>query len=104
MSQANKQPKQPKPWGTCGHCLRASKLHSGGTLVHLHGQRDIPCIGSNRPPLELGGGPTDQALGLGGIDGPTQQGGTLRTPEGVIAAGGTEVSYPEQTNTLLQHI
>src|SRR6218665_648923 len=104
MSQANKQPKQPKPRGTCGHCLRASKLHSGGTLVHLHGQRDTPCIGSNRPPLELGGGPTDQDLGLGGSDGPTQPGGTLRTSEGVIAAGGPGLAHPEQRGPLLKHI
>src|SRR6218665_341905 len=103
MSQANKQPKQPKPRGTCGHCLRASKLHSGGTLVHLHGQRDTPCIGSNRPPLELGGGRTDQALGLGGSDGPTQPGGTLRTSEGVIAAGETGLAHPEQRGPLLKH-
>src|SRR6218665_2665352 len=53
MSQANKQPKQPKPRGTCGHCLRASKLHSPPPpKTNLH----LTAVGGEQPSRGMPGG------------------------------------------------
>src|SRR6218665_860734 len=53
LSQSQSQSlKQPKPFGTCSLCLATRRLHSRGSLLHLHGHRAEPCKGSNRPPLE----------------------------------------------------
>src|SRR6218665_1663752 len=38
--------KQSKPFVTCSLCLATRRLHSGGTLLHLHGHREEPCKSS----------------------------------------------------------
>src|SRR6218665_2213612 len=53
LSQSQSQSlKQPKSFSTCSLCIATRSLHSGGSLLHLHGHRAEPCKGSNRPPLE----------------------------------------------------
>ncbi|PGH37981.1 MAG: hypothetical protein CRN43_17955, partial [Candidatus Nephrothrix sp. EaCA] len=47
--------KKKKVSGVCSHCLSVRKLHQSDGAVHLHGQRDDPCIGSGKPPLAQDG-------------------------------------------------
>lgn len=42
----------PKTRGICGVCFSEWKLHHKDSLVHKHGQRDNPCSGSHKPPIE----------------------------------------------------
>src|SRR6218665_3015901 len=85
--------KPPKPFGTCSHCLATRRLHSGGSLVHLHGHREEPCEGSNCPPLE-------HTARSGGDTGP------LLDPAPVCGSSADYVSvnHPETNGPLLRHI
>src|SRR6218665_239033 len=47
--------KKKKVSGVCSHYLSVRKLHQSDGAVHLHGQRDDPCIGSGKPPLAQDG-------------------------------------------------
>jgi len=47
--------KKKKVSGVCSHCLSVRKLHQSDGAVHLHGQRDDPCIGSGKQPLAQDG-------------------------------------------------
>jgi Reverse transcriptase (RNA-dependent DNA polymerase) len=42
-----------KAKGTCSVCQAVRQLHLGDGLVHKHGPRDSPCLGSNKPPLAV---------------------------------------------------
>src|SRR6218665_780341 len=104
MSQAVSQPKQPKPKGTCSHCLETGKLHSGG-LLHLHGPRATRCVGSNRPSLEHGGGTIIQTRDIGGEDDLTPRGDSHVAPSGVSnVANGEQLAHPPYRGPMLKHI
>lgn len=51
----NISPTRPiqKVKGTCGVCFSEWKLHHKNGLVHKHGPRDNPCLGSHKPPMIL---------------------------------------------------
>src|SRR6218665_3088766 len=122
MSPAVSQPKQPKPKGTCSHCLETGKLHSGG-LLHLHGPRATRCAGSNRPSLEHGGGTIIQTRDIGGEEEPkgpclcseghmrksqlhlTLRGNSHVAPSGVSnVVNGEQLAHPPYRGPLLKHI
>src|SRR6218665_2979111 len=104
MSQAVSQPKQPKPKGTCRHCLETRKLHSGG-LLHLHGPRATRCVGSNRPSREHGGGTMIPTRDIGGEDDLTPRGNSDVAPNGVSnVANGEQLAHPAYRGPLLKHI
>src|SRR6218665_2633426 len=104
MSQVVSQPKQPKPKGTCSHCLETIKLHSGG-LLYLHGPRATRCVGSNLPSLEHGGGTMIQTRDIGGEDDLTPRGDSNVAPDGVSnVANGEQLAHPPYRGPMLKHI
>lgn len=46
------QSKEPKRLGTCSVCWNAFKIQNANGLLHRHGPRDSPCLGTNTLPIE----------------------------------------------------
>src|SRR6218665_506754 len=47
---SSRRPQKPEEF--CGVCFSEWKLHHKNGLVHKHGHRHDPCLGSHKPPIE----------------------------------------------------